>query len=97
MCKPSARTEIDMKFEESSGKQATKQDLSITEARIKQELSVTEAKLEAKIAETKVAITETKSEIEKTKADLVKWVVSVGVGVLQFALIAAPLLKLPPS
>jgi hypothetical protein len=91
----SAWTEIDVKFEESSGKQATKQDLSITEARIKQELSVTEAKLEAKIAETKVAIAETKGEIEKIKADLVKWVVSVGV--LQFALIAALLLKLIPS
>jgi hypothetical protein len=80
----SARTEFDVRIEESSGKQATKQDLSVTEA-----------KLEAKIAETKVAIAETKSEIEKTKADLIKWVVSVGI--LQFTLIAALLLKLAPG
>ena len=73
----SARTEFDVKIEESSGKLATKEDLSVTEA-----------KLEAKIAETKV-------EIEKTKADLVKWVVSVGI--LQFTLIAALLLKLAPG
>ena len=73
----SARTEFDVKIEESSGKLATKEDLSVTAA-----------KLEAKIAETKVAIAE-------TKADLVKWVGSVGI--LQFTLIAALLLKLAPS
>ncbi len=47
----------------------------------KQDLAMTEAKLEVKIAE--------------TKADLIRWV--VGVGMLQTALIAAMLLKLIPS
>lgn len=52
-----------------------------TEVATKQDLAVTSAALEVKIAE--------------TKADLVRWV--VGVGVLQTALIAAMLLKLIPS
>jgi isopropylmalate/homocitrate/citramalate synthase len=60
---------------------ATKQDLSITETMLRRELSVTEAKLEAKIAE--------------TKADLIRWVVSVGV--LQTAIIGALLMKLIPG
>lgn len=50
-------------------------------ALIRQDLEVTKAHLEVKIAE--------------TKADLVRWV--VGVGVLQTALIAAMLLRLIPS
>ncbi|GHU37257.1 hypothetical protein AGMMS50256_34970 [Betaproteobacteria bacterium] len=58
---------------------ATKQDLA--NLATKQDLASVEAKLEVKIAE--------------TKADLVKWVVSVGV--LQTAMIGALLLKLIPN
>lgn len=50
-------------------------------AAVQQNIEVTKAQLEVKIAE--------------TKADLIRWV--VGVGVLQTALIAAMLLKLIPS
>lgn len=48
---------------------------------LKKDMAVVEARLEVKIAE--------------TKADLVRWV--VGVGVLQTALIAAMLLKMLPA
>lgn len=48
---------------------------------LKKDMAVVEARLEVRIAE--------------TKADLVRWV--VGVGVLQTALIAAMLLKLLPA
>lgn len=50
-------------------------------AALKKDIAVVEARLEVKIAE--------------TKADLIRWVISVGV--LQTALIAALLLKLIPS
>jgi hypothetical protein len=56
---------------------ATKQDLSVVEARLEARM----ARLEARMAE--------------TKAELVKWVVSVGV--LQTAMIGALLLKLIPN
>ena len=59
---------------------ATKQDVALLQQSSKQDLAVTEAKLEVKIAE--------------TKADLIRWV--VGVGMLQTAMIAAMLLKLIP-
>ena len=50
-------------------------------AALKKDIAIVEARLEVKIAE--------------TKADLIRWVISVGV--LQTALIAALLLKLIPS
>jgi hypothetical protein len=54
----------------------------------KHDLAAVEAKLQAKIAETKV-------EIERTKAELVRWVVTVGV--LQTAIIAGLVMRLIPS
>jgi hypothetical protein len=67
---------------------ATTRDLTEIEAGLKRDLAIVEAKLEAKIAETKV-------EIERTKAELVRWVVSVGI--LQTILIAGLLLRLIPN
>jgi hypothetical protein len=54
----------------------------------KQDLFVVQARLETRIAELK-------TEMVQMKADLVKWVVSVGI--LQTAMIAALLMKLMPS
>ncbi|MDR3221101.1 MAG: CCDC90 family protein [Candidatus Accumulibacter sp.] len=62
--------------------------LKTSDLATKHDLSITEAKLEAKIAETR-------TEIERTKAELVRWVVSVGV--LQTAIIAALIMRLIPS
>lgn len=62
----------------------TKQDLRETELALKHNLREAELKLELKIVETHTAIAQ-------TKAELIRWV--IGVGMLQTALITALLLK----
>jgi hypothetical protein len=60
---------------------ATKHDLAEVKTELKHDLAIIDAKLEAKIAE--------------TKAELVRWVVTVGV--LQTAIIAGLVMKSIPS
>lgn len=62
------------------------------EARIKELETNLRKDIELLRAETKKDIAETRKEIAETKAELIRWV--VGVGVLQFALIAGLLVKL---
>jgi DNA-binding transcriptional MerR regulator len=64
---------------------ATKRDLKETEAALKRDVKELEYKIEVLRAETKQSLAE-------TKAELIRWV--VGVGILQIAIITALLLKL---
>ncbi len=64
---------------------ATKRDLKETEATLKRDLKELELKIEVLRAETKQSTAE-------TKAELIRWV--VGVGLLQLTIITALLLKL---
>ena len=64
---------------------ATKRDLKEIEAILKRDLKEIELRLESRIKDTELKIVE-------SKADLIRWV--VGVGVLQTALITALLIKL---
>jgi len=74
---------------------ATKQDVEAHEASIKRDITESENRLEMKIellrAETKQAIAETNARIAETKADLIRWVVAVGI--LQSTVIVGVLLK----
>jgi NADH/NAD ratio-sensing transcriptional regulator Rex len=64
------------------------------DAAIRRDITLFETSLATK-RDLDVKIAETKAEISETKAELVKWVVSVGV--LQTAIISALLMKLIPS
>lgn len=64
---------------------ATKRDLKELELILKSEIKDTELKLESRIKDTELKISE-------TKAELVRWV--VGVGLLQITIITALMLKL---
>jgi stage III sporulation protein SpoIIIAA len=63
----------------------------------KQDMAAFEAKMATKrdIAALEVKIAETRAEIAQTKADLIRWVVSVGV--LQTAIIGALFMRLIPG
>jgi hypothetical protein len=86
---------------------ATKQDVENRETDLKRDIQESENRLELRIkeletslrkeiellrAETKKDLAETGRSIAETKADLIRWV--VGVGVLQLTIITALLLKL---
>ena len=86
---------------------ATKQDVEVREADLKRDIHESENRLEVRIkeleislkkdievlrAEMKKDIAETGRSIAETKAELIRWV--VGVGVLQLTIITALLLKL---
>lgn len=88
---------------------ATQTDLRQTEERLHHEITETATQLDRKIGETeerldhkieqlrletKADIATVKANISDVKAELVRWV--VGVGILQTGLIAALLLKLAP-
>lgn len=75
---------------------ATQSQVAEHELNIQREIKESENRLEARIKELDFKIetlrAETKRDIAEAKSELVRWV--VGVGILQFALIAALLLKL---
>ncbi len=78
----------------------TQQDFENRESAIKRDIHESETRLEIKIKELEVVLrkdievlrAETKRDIAETKAELIRWV--VGVGVLQLTIITALLLKL---
>jgi hypothetical protein len=79
---------------------ASKQDVTAHAAEIKRDIHESDNRLEARIKELEINLrkdieilkAETKKDIAESRADLIRWV--VGVGVLQITLIAALLLKL---
>ncbi|MDD5267437.1 MAG: hypothetical protein PHO08_09960 [Methylococcales bacterium] len=79
---------------------ATRQDVATHEAEIKRDIHVSENRLEARVKELEILLrknveilhAETKRDLAETKAELVRWV--VGVGILQLAITTALLLKL---
>ncbi|RIZ69378.1 MAG: DUF1640 domain-containing protein [Methylococcales bacterium] len=72
-------------FSEQQAEVITKRDLKELEVILKRDLKEIELRLESRIKDTELKIVE-------SKADLIRWV--VGVGVLQTALITALLIKL---
>jgi hypothetical protein len=86
---------------------ATKQDVAEHEAEIKRDIHESENRLEIRIKELEISLrkdveilrndveilrSETKKYLAETKAELVRWV--VGVGILQLTIITAQLLKM---
>ena len=79
---------------------ATRQDVATHEAEIKRDIHESENRLEARIKELEILLrkdveilrAETKRDLAETKAELIRWV--VGVGILQLTIITALLLKL---
>jgi len=79
---------------------ATKQDMEAREADLKRDIHESEYRLEVKIKELEITLrkdieilrAEVKRDIAETKAELIRWV--VGVGILQLTIITALLLKL---
>jgi len=74
---------------------ATKRDLKELEVKLESRIKETELKIELVRSELKRDIESVRKEIAETKAELVRWV--VGVGVLQTVLITALVLKLAGS
>jgi hypothetical protein len=79
---------------------ATRQDVATHEAEIKRDIHESENRLEARIKELEILLrtdveilrAETKRDLAETKAELIRWV--VGVGILQLTIITALFLKL---
>jgi len=79
---------------------ATRQDVEAREADLKRDIHESENRLEVRIKELEISLrkdievlrAEVKRDIAETKAELIRWV--VGVGVLQLTIITALLLKL---
>jgi hypothetical protein len=79
---------------------ATRQDVASHEAEIKRDIHESENRLEARIKELEILLrkdveilrAETKRDLAETKAELIRWV--VGVGILQLTIITALLLRL---
>ena len=79
---------------------ATKHDMEAREADLKRDIQESENRLEVKIKELEITLrkdieilrAEVKRDIAETKAELIRWV--VGVGILQLTIITALLLKL---
>lgn len=69
-----------------------KRDIQASENRLEIRIKELDNKLELKIAETQIKIAETNVKIAETKAELIRWVVAVGV--LQSTLIVGVLLKI---
>jgi hypothetical protein len=78
---------------------ATKADLNELETRLKADIHDLGTRMDARFSEIDSRFKEIKAEIRatnaETKAELIRWV--VGVGILQFALITALLLKILPG
>jgi hypothetical protein len=70
---------------------ATKQDVEAHESTIKRDIAESENRLEIRLKELELKIAENNTRIAETKAELVRWVVSVGL--LQSTLIVGVLLK----
>ena len=78
---------------------ATRQDVAPHEAEIKRDIHESENRLEARIKELEILLrkdveilrAETKRDLAETKAELIRWV--VGVGILQLTIITALLLN----
>jgi hypothetical protein len=79
---------------------ATRQDIEAREAELLRDIHESESRLEIRLKELEVSLkkdieilrAETKKDIAEAKAELIRWV--VGVGVLQLTIITALLLKL---
>ncbi|PZN81351.1 MAG: hypothetical protein DM484_08630 [Candidatus Methylumidiphilus alinenensis] len=79
---------------------ATRQDVEAWEADLKRDIHESENRLEVRIKELEISLrkdievlrAEVKRDIAETKAELIRWV--VGVGILQLTIITALLLKL---
>ena len=79
---------------------ATKHDMDAREADLRRDIQESENRLEVKIKELEITLrkdieilrAEVKRDIAETKAELIRWV--VGVGILQLTIITALLLKL---
>ncbi len=79
---------------------ATRQDVETHETEIKRDIHDSENRLEVRIKELEIVLrkdvellrAETKRDLAETKAELIRWV--VGVGLLQLTIITALLLKL---
>jgi uncharacterized protein (UPF0128 family) len=85
------KRELKRDFAEAYADVATKRDLAEVKAELKSDI----AEVKVDITEIKADIAEVKIYSAETKAELIKWMVSVGV--LQTALIGALLIKLVPG